>query len=531
MKAKATDLAQNLQAVLHGAAKIVGCSSTHLVLFDEKAKRIRVHLGATADAVPLIARIEGMLGARLQGFSWPIASAERSMVSRCWRERVFCATRSLKELVGRALSPSTCSAVERLIGQRSYACVPALGGTRSYGVLLFEKEGCQPFNRQQREVLVRYARRVGEILENDLMGQSQSLLAQLPDSSSLENQLVRLTLGEPAPALFLDPGLRITSCNSATEQLLGVDSTALCGQPIGGLFSVPDEVMAILTNQTLDPQRSFSTRATVMRQADGALVPVHAEALLLADDNHHLVGFLLVLRTPAQRDAVHVEEQERLATMGEMAAHLAHEIRNPLVAIGATLESLVRDHATPPGHRTILTALAKEIVRMDMTLRDYLAARREIVVSRVRVSELVEEARRLLSEGSRRAGKTIRCQVNPDLAIEADYDGLRQVVFNLLLNALEASPEGGEVVCQVARHGFELAITVEDRGPGLLASAADCLRPFFTTKKNGTGLGLAVCDKIAHAHGGFVDLRNRSGGGCQATLVLPAARGLRESAG
>jgi signal transduction histidine kinase len=75
-----------------------------------------------------------------------------------------------------------------------------------------------------------------------------------------------------------------------------------------------------------------------------------------------------------------------------------------------------------------------------------------------------------------------------------------------------------------------MTITVEDRGPGLAASAAECLRPFFTTKKNGTGLGLAVCQKIARAHGGFVDLRNRDEGGCQATVVLPIRRSVIDGA-
>ena len=166
---------------------------------------------------------------------------------------------------------------------------------------------------------------------------------------------------------------------------------------------------------------------------------------------------------------------------------------------------------------------------MDMTLKDYLAARREMAVTQVRVAEAVDDARRLLAGAQRVAGKTIRCQVDPELTIEADYDAIKQVVFNLLLNALEATPADGEVTCHVAQRGFELAITVEDRGPGLPASAADCLRPFFTTKKNGTGLGLAVCQKIARAHGGFVDLRNRVGGGCQARVVLPARRSVVES--
>jgi PAS domain S-box-containing protein len=670
-----TNLKQFLEAVLRGAAKIVGCGSTNLILFNEKTQEIRVHLGITAAAFPVIAEIEKLLGARFPGFSWPMKSAEGSLVTRSWREALYCETTSLKELVGAALSPVLLAAVTRLVGEHRFACVPALSSTRNYGVLLFEKGGHQPFNRQQREVLLRYARRIGEILENDLMGQSQTLFDHLPDdepdsllfdargelrghgprggaamervlregdlmrtigtnaraflqgpeserersfdltwepakgshalprwsaggdegareargegareasrggvgvagpeggvaggpevpaggavglptrfdgelritlsrldfegshgvlcrlssprqaAASLENQLVRLTLGDPAPALFVDPELLVTSCNPATAQLLGCVAADLAGRRIGEFFSAPDEVMDILSHQTLDPQKAYLERATVLRRRDGSLVPVRVEALLLADDFHQLVGFLLVLREPTKRDFDHLEQQERLATMGEMAAHLAHEMRNPLVAIGATLESLIREPETAANQRPILAALVKEIVRMDMTLKDYLAARREMAVTQVRVGEVVDDARRLLAGAQRTAGKTIRCQVDPELTIEADYDAVKQVVFNLLLNALEATPAAGEVTCQVAQSGFELAITVEDRGLGLPASAADCLRPFFTTKKNGTGLGLAVCQKIARAHGGFVDLRNREGGGCQARVVLPS---------
>jgi signal transduction histidine kinase len=618
-KVESANLAQLLQAVLRGAAKIVGCSSTHLVLFNEKSRRVRVHLGIMADAVPLISTIERLLGAQFDDCSWPMESAQGSLAGRCWREAVLCETNSLKELVGAALPPLVLTAVQKLIGERRFACVPALSSTRNYGVLLFEKEGADAFNRQQREVLIRYAKRIGEILENDLMGQGQSLFDQLPNdrqdslwlddrgevrghgtrggaaieralrspellqviaaharafldagerersgeersfeidgqlrvtlsrldldgrpgvlcllaspqqsAASLENQLVRLTLGDPAPALFVDPNFRITSCNPATVQLMG--SADLAGQPIGTLFSAPDEVMNILSHQVVDPQRAYSERATVIRRRDGSLVPVRVEALLLADDSHLLVGFLLVLRGASKRDGDHLEQQERLATMSEMAAHLAHEIRNPLVAIGATLESLRSDPETPTGQLPILAALVKEILRMDMTLKDYLAARRELAVTRVRVGELVDEVRRLLEGAHRPTGKTIRCRLDSALTVDADYEGIKQVVFNLLLNALEATPDEGEVVCRVARNGHQVAITVADRGPGLPASPADCLRPFFTTKKNGTGLGLAVCQKIAHAHGGFLDLRNRAGGGCEATLVLPARRSAMEGA-
>ncbi len=611
------DLAQFLESVLRGAAKIVGCDSTNLILFDERAAQVRVHLGITAGALPVIAEIEKALGSPFRRFAWPMARAEGSLVARSWREALFCETASFAELVGTALPPAVLSLLAALVGERRFACVPALSATRTYGVLLFEKQGTQAFSRQQREVLLRYARRIGEIVENDLLGQRQALFEQIPDcevdsllfdargdlrghgprggsaiervlrdptllrtigghargyldgtrpqrqhvdvadelrltfsrldfeatqgvlvqlsgrrdaSSALEHQLVRLTLGEPAPALFLDPDLHVTSCNAAAAQMLGYESAEVTGQHLGALFPALDEVMDILSQQALDPQKASAERTTVARRRDGGLVAVCAETLLLADDAHQLVGFLVVLRQPARRDSDHLLHQERLATMGEMAAHLAHEIRNPLVAIGATLDSLLHAPETAPSQRPILAAVVKEVVRMDMILKDYLAARREMSVASIRVAELLDDARRLLASAHRLAGKTIRCEVAPELTIEADYEALRHVVFNLLLNALEATPAAGEVCCRARQSGLELAITVEDRGPGLPASAADCLRPFFTTKRNGTGLGLSVCQKIARAHGGFVDLRNRDGGGCEATVVLPVRRSMVEGA-
>jgi len=103
------------------------------------------------------------------------------------------------------------------------------------------------------------------------------------------------------------------------------------------------------------------------------------------------------------------------------------------------------------------------------------------------------------------------------------------VLFNLLLNALEASSPRGEVSCRAATGPHDVSIFIEDRGPGLSASPAECFRPFFTTKKNGTGLGLSVCQKLARAHGGLVDLRDREGGGCRAVLVLPRRPGASEA--
>ena len=105
--------------------------------------------------------------------------------------------------------------------------------------------------------------------------------------------------------------------------------------------------------------------------------------------------------------------------------------------------------------------------------------------------------------------------------VTGDASRLQQALFNLVLNAMEASSDGGKVKVRTKAHDGVVEILVEDRGCGLKATAKQCLQPFFTTKSNGTGLGLAVCAKIVQSHGGTLDLSNRDGGGCSARVVLP----------
>src|SRR5262249_52052905 len=142
---------------------------------------------------------------------------------------------------------------------------------------------------------------------------------------------------------------------------------------------------------------------------------------------------------------------------------------------------------------------------------------------RVPVGVALDDARTLLLAGHRLSGKSVRIDVDPGLVVLADFDAINHVFFNLMLNALEASPPGGEVVCRAVSGSHAVAVSFEDRRAGLAAPASRCFQPFFTTKKDGTGLGLAVCQKLARAHGGLVELRNRPGGGCEATIVLPQA--------
>jgi PAS domain S-box-containing protein len=523
-------LEEFLVAILRGAAAVVGCDSTNLIFINERTQEILIRLGIKPPSQPALNDIEAVLGAALQLTRIPIAQAQESLIYRCFRDREIKQCSSIAELVGGAFPAAVVEQVDKLAGQHVFICVPAQGPRRVYGVLLFQKEGPAPFTRRQSEVLQRYARRIGEILENSGTGRGQSLVSsRRPGDSgpiSLEEQLMQVTLGEASPVLTVDAALTVTSCNEATAGLLGYAPGELVGRPLSELLPEPPTFVDILSGQLLEAAAPASLEPAFVRRKDGMALPVRLESLLLTDERGAVGGFLLLL----QRDRGDADQegllwrQDRLSTMGEMAAQLAHEIRNPLLAVGATIESLHQDPACPAEHREIMESLGREIVRLDMTLRDYLAARREMSFAPVDLLTVVQDARTLLENAYRLSGKTIVTEIAPDLTVRADREALRHVFFNLLHNALEASPEDGEVVCRATAGRDVVSVTIDDRGAGLAAPSAECFQPFFTTKMHGAGLGLSVCNRIIRAHGGLVDLRNRDGGGCRAVVVLPVRR-------
>jgi len=629
MPKKVTNIEVILESIMRGAAKILGCVSANLIIFNPKTHDVRIHVGAMAGSEPKVGEVEKVLGNTLNNTVVSMKTVEDSMVFAAWRDRAIHETSSLADLVGSAFPAIFVKAATIMIGQHRFICVPVLSGQTNLGVIIFTKGGSHPFAAQQREILVRYAQRIGEIIENDFRGRgteigpgsaepwsrtavlhllldvegrvlgrsgsmddvpsdlvgriaSQAALAlkqadpkaepipfevrtgpeegeggrhpalraelsrlQVPgqdlvlcslyahrsrSESAVQTQLLHFALGDSAPSVLVDPQFMITSCNQATEQLFGYGSDELVGRPIGLLFKDAQDIETLLNHQFLFLTNGYFRDVAVVRDRSGRVFQCRVEALLLADEENRVIGMLVLLREAADaavtgdQDNIHrLMRQERLATMGEMAAQLAHEIRNPLVSIGATLEMLRSDLPEPDETRETLAVLSNEIHRMDTTLKDYLslAARRNASAGRVDVADVINDAIRSLGGRKQIESKSIVSTVEPGLTVLADHEGLRHVFLNLLQNALEATPDGGAVTCRSASTDRDITLHIDDQGLGLSCRPDECFEPFFTTKPNGTGLGLTVCQKIVSALGGAVSLRNIDGGGCRASVVLP----------
>ena len=217
---------------------------------------------------------------------------------------------------------------------------------------------------------------------------------------------------------------------------------------------------------------------------------------------------------------------DRLSAIGELAASMTHEIRNPLGSIKGAAE-ILRDPATPPPARAeFLEILLQETGRLDQVVEDFLGyARDQRGASGALVTDLGELAREtlpLVEAQARKARVSVAVRVPGGVQVRGIPHQLKQVLLNLLLNAVQATPGDRAVQLTAVVEGGRVALAVEDEGPGLDPEQRQWVfEPFFTTKEEGTGLGLTISQRIAEAHGGTLTAENRPQGGARFVLTLP----------
>lgn len=233
-------------------------------------------------------------------------------------------------------------------------------------------------------------------------------------------------------------------------------------------------------------------------------------------------------------DDVRLMEQQlvragRLQALGEMTAGLAHEIKNPLASLKGAVEIISDEIAETSPRRKMVEILRKEIDRLNDLLERFLSFARPTGLHRADVSlaEIAEHAIALVESTSTAGGVNVAlASVADSVVVSGDRDKIAQVVFNLLINAVQAAGQGGAVNVRCervtrGRRGFG-ALVVEDTGPGLTDDIREKIfDPFFTTKESGTGLGLSIAARIADEHQGFIEADNRPEGGAVFRLLLP----------
>jgi signal transduction histidine kinase len=267
-----------------------------------------------------------------------------------------------------------------------------------------------------------------------------------------------------------------------------------------------------------------------LRRSDRTLVPLRVTAWALEAGDGTRLGCIAACEDLSSVRAMEAKmrQADRLATLGRMAANIAHEVRNPLASLSGAVEGLTRANVPPPARARLSEIVVRESERLSEIIGTFLEYARPapLRVERIDAAALLEDVLGALAPRLTANGVKIDRAFPASLPIEADRERLRQVVWNLCLNALGAMPAGGELRVEGRVRAGGIEITIADTGEGIPADdLAHVFEPFFANRQDATGLGLALVHRIVEEHGGELTVRSERGLGTELTVRLPERDG------
>jgi two-component system sensor histidine kinase HydH len=339
--------------------------------------------------------------------------------------------------------------------------------------------------------------------------------------------LVRVLDALDTGLLALDEDRRIAAINDTLAKGWGVDRALAIGQPIGSMFTSETERWYL-------PERgSRGSDARATREVRGTVadreVLMRYSASGLGDSGAVLIRVEDLVDADTEEEVF--RNTERLISLGELSARVAHEIRNPLTGVRTTVQFVASKLRAGDSRRDDLQDVLKELDRIEQIITDLLLFARPQAArpAPAQVAEIVEKVLDHLARRFAEAGIEVHRDLDENLpAVMVDPDMVQQVVLNLAINAIQAMPEGGQlkVTAGTRRTRYKKSyvdLVVADTGPGIPDEVKEKIfDPFFTTRSMGTGLGLSISLQIAREHGGNLTARNLAQGGAAFKFSLPA---------
>jgi two-component system sensor histidine kinase HydH len=330
----------------------------------------------------------------------------------------------------------------------------------------------------------------------------------------------------PSGVVAIDALGRITIINQMAGRIFSLSSSSVLGRPYGEVFP-HDEC---LLEETIAGGRAITDAERVYRSLSKGQLVLSLSTSPLTSEEGSLDGAFCLVRdvTDVKRLEESVQRQERLSALGDLAAGVAHEIRNPLNAIAVTAQRLEEEFQPADRRQEFVRftqAIRNEISRLNRIVQQFLSLARPVSLNLVPidVNAMVEDLLATVEQEAAVQGVMVKRKLQfGDAPLELDGDRVKQALLNVIRNAIEAMPNGGTLIVSTRTHDHTCEIQIEDTGCGIpKADLPKVFRPYFGTKESSTGLGLAISQRVITEHRGSIEIESTEGVGTTVTIHLP----------
>ena len=366
---------------------------------------------------------------------------------------------------------------------------------------------------------------------NSRLARVNVLLRQsLTERNRLANYLNNILESLDSAVIVTDQDGIINIFNSMAERYTGIKADKALGTDY---FTALGKAASREAGQVLNGEKSSVSGEKEIQLYDGNVIPIaYSISRLRQFGDESMAGMVEILYNLSETKKLenNLKRISTLAALGEMAATVAHEIRNPIAGISGFTALLLRDIKPDDQNRRLAEKIGSGVASLEAIVGNLLDFTKDVSPDSQRVDfhALVEETVSDFKTANQSESHSIAVECgSKKLFAKLDPVLFRQIVYNLVKNAVQAQPDGGQVRVKIScDKSSSLVLRIEDSGPGISDDNLDKLfTPFFTTKTSGTGLGLATVKKLVELHGGKIIVANRQGGGAAFTIEVPCCEG------
>lgn len=420
----------------------------------------------------------------------------------------------------------------RMLGTNAFLVAPILARNRVIGVVVADnKPTGRPIERANIQLLTTFINQAGMAIENARL--YHDLDRRYNELHNLWEYTRNLLSSIGVGVVSIDREEIVLTWNDAAERITNVPHEKALGYKLEELVAhlwLPEQEQNDLLEIVRQPFRTgerFSLFKRVLHPRRRGEMYFNFESSPLRAPDGSVQGVVFVFEDITHEVRMEREMQRvgQLAAVGRLAATIAHEMRNPLSSIRASAQHLRSENADNPALCEFLDIIISEVDVMNTKTTEFLRFARPVepVFEQVNLSELLHALANFMKTYVEEQHIEVQIDMATPLVIEADLTQLREALRNLIINAVQAMPEGGTLsLSATPAPGDAVCIVVKDTGEGIPAENLERIfTPFYTTKAKGTGLGLAIVQKIVESHGGRIEVRSEVGVGTEMRIMLP----------